>query len=754
MSRSIWAVLGLRATRDRDAIRRAYARKLRETNPEDDPDGFMALRQAYEAALSRTSQPERAPVVPVEAPPAMEAEAVAEVPAAEPAAVVQPDVRATEEIDLRGRRDALLAALADDATDAAALLARFEAMLAAPMMAEIGVRAGMADWVAHVVASQLPRADPLVAPAIAAFGWDDETGLRRLPPAVHAVRQRRDELDFVAAAARPHAPLHLGWQALTGPARPPWRRQLAALLPGRPAEVRTLIAWADDTLPGIRDWFDADAEAWWQRWFERERVTGELLLLPLAGWLVALLLATTGALLAALLVALLAPVAPILVVRLVKQPQRNWAENPWDRPAWQREGWMAALMLLPLVAGVVPASPFGIAIIAVAALLVLGWTTIAMPLPRGLPFWHRIGAIIRLAWPMAIFVMAGRIELAPLRGVGVMIVAVTLVIAWWRSGDAIAARVRGWLPRLAPPVVVAAAIALIIGVIFVTQRLPPAERAYAGLLAVVSGVVLMYLADRLIEVGGLRWPVFLGWAAIVVLTVGILGANVEPERQTTRPQPLTPVGTWVEAGDYPPGAMQRPGDYIVEFELGVAAGGAITRCTVTRSSGSAAVDDVTCRALRQRGYFEPARDTDGKPVAGLYSDRIGWRAAASSAGAAAPSSGAAAAPGTATCPADDRAARQPGIAFIALACQPDRWITPDDHPAVRRAEAIVGIRLAIDAEGRAGDCTVIRPSGIPVLDAGTCPIVLARARYLPALDAAGNPVPSRHFQSIRWPMAR
>ncbi|MDE6591224.1 MAG: J domain-containing protein, partial [Oscillospiraceae bacterium] len=47
----IWSILGLDPTQDISAIKRAYALKSRTCHPEEDPEGFLRLRQAYQAAL-------------------------------------------------------------------------------------------------------------------------------------------------------------------------------------------------------------------------------------------------------------------------------------------------------------------------------------------------------------------------------------------------------------------------------------------------------------------------------------------------------------------------------------------------------------------------------------------------------------------------------------------------------------------------------------------------------------------------------
>ena len=47
----IWSILGLEPTQDVSAIKRAYAQKTRDCHPEEDPEGFLRLREAYQAAL-------------------------------------------------------------------------------------------------------------------------------------------------------------------------------------------------------------------------------------------------------------------------------------------------------------------------------------------------------------------------------------------------------------------------------------------------------------------------------------------------------------------------------------------------------------------------------------------------------------------------------------------------------------------------------------------------------------------------------
>ncbi len=54
----VFYILDLKETKDEDQIRSAYLDHLKHVNPEDDPEGFKRLREAYETAIALARKPE------------------------------------------------------------------------------------------------------------------------------------------------------------------------------------------------------------------------------------------------------------------------------------------------------------------------------------------------------------------------------------------------------------------------------------------------------------------------------------------------------------------------------------------------------------------------------------------------------------------------------------------------------------------------------------------------------------------------
>lgn len=77
--------------------------------------------------------------------------------------------------------------------------------------------------------------------------------------------------------------------------------------------------------------------------------------------------------------------------------------------------------------------------------------------------------------------------------------------------------------------------------------------------------------------------------------------------------------------DYPPAALAAGEEGAVGFTLEVAANGRVAGCTITQSSGSAELDDTTCRLISSRARFTPALDSDGATVADKVSGKIIWK---------------------------------------------------------------------------------------------------------------------------------
>jgi TonB family protein len=82
-----------------------------------------------------------------------------------------------------------------------------------------------------------------------------------------------------------------------------------------------------------------------------------------------------------------------------------------------------------------------------------------------------------------------------------------------------------------------------------------------------------------------------------------------------------------------------------------------------------------------------------------------------------------------------------------------RVFQSSDYPdiALRKSEqGTAGVRFWVSNNGKVHDCVVVESSGSPDLDAQTCSVLTARARYEPARTKSGEAVESLSFARIRW----
>jgi TonB family protein len=77
--------------------------------------------------------------------------------------------------------------------------------------------------------------------------------------------------------------------------------------------------------------------------------------------------------------------------------------------------------------------------------------------------------------------------------------------------------------------------------------------------------------------------------------------------------------------DYPVSALRENSQGTTGVSLTIDAAGRVSDCQVTASSGSTALDQATCRILRSRARYTPARDPAGNSTNGTDSARITWR---------------------------------------------------------------------------------------------------------------------------------
>ncbi len=95
--------------------------------------------------------------------------------------------------------------------------------------------------------------------------------------------------------------------------------------------------------------------------------------------------------------------------------------------------------------------------------------------------------------------------------------------------------------------------------------------------------------------------------------------------------------------------------------------------------------------------------------------------------------------------------------FTATAPQPKGspadWATPDDYPSRPLRELVQGttaFRVQVGPNGRVTSCEVTASSGNAELDAATCKLVTARARFNPGKGEDGQPTTTSYSNRVKW----
>lgn len=104
--------------------------------------------------------------------------------------------------------------------------------------------------------------------------------------------------------------------------------------------------------------------------------------------------------------------------------------------------------------------------------------------------------------------------------------------------------------------------------------------------------------------------------------------GIDPDRERLvkiRPEPANNAGAWATDDDYPKDDKRKGNEGITSFLLHVSVEGKVTGCQIVESSGFESLDMQTCKLMRQRGIFRPAKDAAGSPVASHYRNRVTWK---------------------------------------------------------------------------------------------------------------------------------
>ena len=373
-----WDTLGIAPTRDQTEIRRAYAKKLKQTNPEDDAAGFQELRQAYELACRFTSHAE----------PEAGDELIAPVaPAAPPLEPARPDDPAAVALD--AALAALGRALRSEVTPPEAEL---QALLAAVLNSDFerfDLLQRAESQVLYLLVENIPRSDPLLAASNLRFEWSHRKDHRALPGQARIVLERLAELALLWDLREGTGKEALSYARLRAPPAARQKFFHAWLLNQfSPRPELALIDRLRNQNPRLLEELNSENVAWWDRFAARPHFS---LLTFIFGFIPAIVTSLTffpslitagpgGGFPAGLIFAWIAFALGFALFRLyvvdwpVRLAERRW---PWSKPAWFSFGWVPTVLVLLVASALTVHLAWVATAIAVLATLAAWWATLA-----------------------------------------------------------------------------------------------------------------------------------------------------------------------------------------------------------------------------------------------------------------------------------------------------------------------------------------------------------------------------------------
>lgn len=227
----------------------------------------------------------------------------------------------------------------------------------------------------------------------------------------------------------------------------------------------------------------------------------------------------------------------------------------------------------------------------------------------------------------------------------------------------------------------------------------------------------------------------------------------DPNDHSRPPRARMDARFWVTTDDYPSSAQREEAEGVTEVELTVGVTGRVGVCGIRRSSGTASLDHAACRNLLRRARYEPALGYDGQPEISVVAKRVRWELPDDE-------------------PVGDVTVPPPNPNLVSPSAQAEAARLPlpralndlsllfYDQTAPAAPEGYVRyyayLRLEIDTNGSVSACAPVSISYAIGLDVSAvnnsavnkmCAKITRHARFRPALNQSGVPVPSVVYSS-------